>query len=197
MMGPDELRRRILEVARAMANAGLVGGSSGNVSARTEGGILITASGVPYSKLTESGIIEIDLAGKKRSGAGDPSSEWRMHAEIYRRRKDIKAVVHTHSPYATAVAIALPTLPIVHDEGMILFGEEIPVSKHAPPGTRGLATAVADRLGDRRSVLIARHGAVAVGTTPEEALSLAEKVEEMAQLFWLSRFLKEEHEKRG
>lgn len=197
MMGPDELRRRILEAARAMANAGLARGSSGNVSARTEEGLLITASGIPYSKLTESGIIEIDLAGKKRSGTGEPSTEWRMHAEIYRRRADAKAIVHTHSPYATAAAIALTSLPIVHDEGMILFGEEIPVSKHAPPGTGELATAVADRLGDRMAVLIAGHGAVAVGTTPEGALSLAEKVEEMAQLFWLSRSLKEDHEKRS
>jgi len=119
-----------------------------------------------------------------------------LHAEIYKRREDVEAIVHTHSTYATAAAISLHSLPIVHDEGRILFGDEIPVSKHFPPGTWDLARAVADALGDLRAVLIADHGAVAVGKTPEEALARAEKVEEMAQLFWLSRFLKEEHEKR-
>jgi len=196
-MRSDDLRRRILEVARAMANAWLARGSSGNVSARTEGGILITASGVPYFKLEESGIIEIDLDGGKRSGKGEPSSEWRMHAEIYKRREDVAAIVHTHSPYATAAAISLHFLPIVHDEGRILFGDEIPVSRHAPPGTWDLARAVADAIGDRSAALIARHGAVTVGASPEEALMRAEKIEEMAHLFWLSRFLKEDHEKRG
>ncbi len=197
MMVPDDLRRRILEVARAMANAGLARGSSGNVSARTAAGILITASGIPYERLSAAQIIEIDFDGEKRSGEGEPSSEWRMHAEIYRRRDDVAAIVHTHSPYATAAAISLGFLPIVHDEGRILFGDEIPVSRHAPPGTWDLARAVAAALGDRSAALIACHGAVAVGTSPEEALMRAEKVEEMAQLFWLSRFLKEDHEKRG
>ena len=197
MMVPDDLRRRILEVSRAMANAGLARGSSGNVSARTARGILITASGIPYERLSAAQIIEIDFDGKKRSGQGEPSSEWRMHAEIYRRRDDVAAIVHTHSPYATAAAISLGFLPIVHDEGRILFGDEIPVSEHFPPGTWDLARAVAAALGDRSAALIACHGAVAVGTSPEEALMRAEKIEEMAQLFWLSRFLKEDHEKRG
>ena len=195
-MTEDELRRRIVAVYNAMAAGGLVRGSSGNVSARIEEGILITASGVPYFKLEESGIIEIALDGKKRSGKGEPSSEWRMHVEIYRRREDVTAIVHTHSLYATAAAISLDSLPIVHDEGRILFGDEIPVSKHFPPGTWDLARAVAAALDNRSAVLIAYHGAVAVGKTPEEALMRAEKVEEMAQLFWLSLFLKEEHEKR-
>ncbi len=195
-MGAYGLPRRLVEAARAMAQRGLARGSSGNVSARIEGGILITASGVPYERLSEDGIVEIDFEGKKRSGEGEPSSEWRMHVEIYRRRRDAAAIVHTHSPYATAAAIALKSLPIVHDEGKILFGGEIPVSEHAPPGTWELARAAADGLGAGSAVLIARHGAVTVGDTPEEALSLAEKVEEMAQLFWLSRFLEEEHVKR-
>jgi len=196
-MGPDELRLRILEVARAMAKAGLARGSSGNVSARIEDGILITASGIPYERLAADGIIEIDLDGGKRSGKGAPSSEWRMHAEIYRRREDVAAIVHTHSPYATAAAISLDFLPIVHDEGRILFGEGTPVSDHAPPGTWDLARAVADALDDRSSTLIARHGAVAIGDSPEGALATAEKIEEAAQLFWLSRLLKEDHEGRG
>ncbi|HHK67158.1 MAG TPA: class II aldolase/adducin family protein [Candidatus Acetothermia bacterium] len=197
MNDTDLLRRRIAKVARAMADAGLARGSSGNVSVRFGDRILITASGIPYEDLKEAQILEINLDGNKHSGEGEPSSEWRMHAEIYRRREDVGAIVHTHSPYATAAAISLRTLPIVHDEGRILFGEGIPVSDHALPGTWELARAVADALGDRSAALIARHGAVAVGRTSEEALMRAEKIEETAQLFWLSRSLKEDHEGRG
>lgn len=184
------LRVQLVKTAQRMAALRLVRGSSGNVSSQFGERILITASGIPYEKLTTAQIIEIDRKGKKYAGEGAPSSEWRMHVAIYEKRNDVQAIVHTHSPYATAAAIALSSLPIVHDEGEILFGKEIPVSKHAPPGTWGLAEAVVDALGKGKAVLIACHGVVTVGATPEETLRLAEKVEEMAQLFWLSQQLK-------
>jgi L-fuculose-phosphate aldolase len=178
-----------------MAELGLVRGSSGNVSVRYEDGILISASGIPYHELTPAQIIEIDQDGKKRSGVGAPSSEWRMHAAIYLKRGDAVAIVHTHSPYATAAAIARPFLPVVHDEGRILFGEKIPVASHALPGTWELAAAAAEALGTGKAILLADHGTVAVGQDIAQALSLAEKIEEMAELFWLSRRITEDHER--
>jgi len=102
--------------------------------------------------------------------------------------------VHTHSPYATSVAIARSKLPIVHDEGRILFGEKILVASHSSPGTWQLADAVVKGLGTGSAVLIADHGVVAVAESLPEALTLVEKIEEMAQLFWLSKFIKENHE---
>ncbi len=194
MNSENALRAQVVKTAQRMAALRLVCGSSGNVSLRSGGRILITASGIPYGELTPTQIIEIDSTGRRYSGEGAPSSEWRMHVAIYEKRDDVQAIVHTHSPFATAAAIALKSLPIVHDEGEILFGETIPVARHAPPGTWELARAVADALDAQRAVLIAHHGAVTVGETLEEALELAEKVEEMAELFWLSRFLKENHE---
>ena len=183
----DSLREEVRQTARRMAELGLVRGSSGNVSLRIRERILITASGVPYEALSTDQIIEIDYDGKKHSGNGSASSEWRMHVEIYRTREDIQAIVHTHSPFATAAAGALRSVPVVHDEGRILFGEALPVSAHTSPGTRELAKAVADALAEGKATLIGHHGAVTVGATLQEALTLVEKVEETAQLFWLSQ----------
>ena len=164
-----------------MAALGLVTGSSGNVSLKLGELILITPSGVPYGDLRPAQVVAIDLAGRPVSGRGIPSSEWRMHAAIYRARGDVRAIVHTHSPYATAASFG-KGLPVVHDEGALLFGEAIPVSEHFPPGTWGLAEAVAEALGTGNVALIAHHGAVAVGKTLREALGLAVKLEEAALL---------------
>jgi len=184
---PAETREAVRATAVAMAAAGLAIGSSGNVSARFGEYILITASGVPYTRIEADQVIEMDRQGRGLSGRGEPSSEWRMHVAIYDARPDVEAIVHTHSPMATAAAIALGALPVLHDEGKILFGDAIPVSTHQPPGTWELAQEVAAALGDGIAALIAKHGAVAVGATLEEALERASKTEETAQLVYLAR----------
>lgn len=170
-----------------MAARGLVTGSSGNVSCRSPVGILITPSGVPYEDLRDGQVVLIDEGGRPVAGAGAPSSEWRMHVAIYRTRPDVRAVVHTHSPYATAASFG-NALPVAHDEGRLLFGEGVAVSTPAPPGTWELAEAVVRALGGGRAVLIARHGAVAVSASLREALALAEKLEEAAQVEFLRRW---------
>jgi L-fuculose-phosphate aldolase len=179
-------RLAVRDAAAAMAQGGLATGSSGNVSVRWEDGILITASGIPYDRLRPEQIVEIDSNGQRRSGEGEPSSEWRMHAAIYAMRPDVVAIVHSHSVHATAAAIALTALPIPHDEGRIVYGNEVPISEHQPPGTTELADAVASALGAGKLVLIARHGAVAVGSSLDEALGAAVKLEEIAQLALLA-----------
>ncbi|MGC9530525.1 MAG: class II aldolase/adducin family protein [Candidatus Bipolaricaulaceae bacterium] len=173
--------------AKWMAAQGLVTGSSGNVSVRVGETVLITPSGIPYQGLDPRQVVEMDGEGRRRSGSGVPSSEWRMHVAIYRGRGEVRAIVHTHAPYATAVALA-GALPVVHDEGKILFGESIPCSRPAPPGTWGLADGVAAALGSTgKAALIGRHGAVTVGATLGEALGLAVKVEEAARLSLIGR----------
>jgi L-fuculose-phosphate aldolase len=182
-----EAREAVRVTAVAMATAGLATGSSGNVSARFGEHILITASGVPYAKIEADQVIEIDMGGRRLSGLGEPSSEWRMHIAIYEARPGVEAIVHTHSPMATAAAIALGSLPVPHDEGKILFGDAIPVSVHRDPGTRDLADAVVSALGDGSAALIAKHGAVAVGATLDAALERVIKIEETAHLFYLAK----------
>ena len=96
-----EAREALRSTAVAMAEAGLVTGSSGNVSLRLGDRALITASAVPYAELCADQVIEIDEDGNRLLGTGEPSSEWRMHVAIYARRSDAQAIVHTHSPVAT------------------------------------------------------------------------------------------------
>lgn len=185
--GLAEAREAVRDTAILMARTGFATGSSGNVSLRYGERVLITASGIPYDSLETDHVIEIDMEGNQLSGRGEPSSEWRMHVAIYARREDAQAIVHTHSPIATAAAIALSALPILHDEGKLLFGDEIPVSAHCLPGTWELANAVAEVLGVGHGCLIAKHGALGVGATLAEAFEVAIKIEETARLFLLAR----------
>lgn len=184
-----DARMAVLRTATTMATNGLVTGSSGNVSQRFEDRFLITPSGIPYDLLELEQIVEIDADGRRLSGRGDPSSEWRMHVAIHNERPDVAAIVHTHSVHATAVSLSLAELPILHDEGLILFGTRIPISDHHAPGTWELARAAALALGKGRGMLIARHGVVGVGRTPGEALMVAIKIEEAAHLFLHARQL--------
>ncbi|HAZ30263.1 TPA: class II aldolase family protein [Candidatus Acetothermia bacterium] len=194
MSGPSlrPWRDRVVATARAMNDLGLVRGSSGNVSARVGEKILITPSGVPYCSMRGQQVMTMTIEGHVLSGSGVPSSEWRMHAAIYRARPDVRAIVHTHSPYATAASFQ-QSFPVAPDEARLLFGEEVPVSRPAPPGTWELAEAVTEALAAGRGALIARHGAVAVGQTLGMALLHAEKIEEVAKLSLLLAI----HEGRG
>ncbi len=183
-------RERVRAIGALMAENRLVTGSSGNVSVRWEDGCLITATSIPYDRLEAEQIIEIDKDGTVVSGKGEASSEWQMHVAIYKQRKDANAIVHTHSLYATAAAIALSTLPVVHDEGKILFGNEIPVAVHHDPGTSDLAEAVVEALDDGCAALIAYHGSVAVGKTLDTSFATAQKIEETAELYYRSQQLR-------
>ncbi len=175
-------------MARKVASLGLVKGSAGNVSCRVRDVVLITPSGIPYELLRPQQIVPLPL-GRGAEGASPvpPSSEWRMHVAIYRVRDDVRAIVHTHPPHAIVASLS-GSLPVISDEGRSLFGESVPVSRHAKPGTWELAEAVADALEKGKAVLIARHGAVTVGWTLSEALRLAVKLEEAAFLWALSRY---------
>lgn len=179
-------RARVAGAYRWLGAHGLVAGSSGNVSLRVGETILITPTGIPWERLRDREIVALDLEGRVR-GRGLPSSEWRLHLAIYRARPEVRAVVHTHSPYATAVACSFPALPILHDEGRILFGEEIPRAEPAPPGTWELAQSAVRALGQGSAVLLAQHGPVCVGANLRQALLLAEKAEETARLFLLAQ----------
>ncbi|MBC7222228.1 class II aldolase/adducin family protein [Candidatus Bipolaricaulota bacterium] len=179
-------RVKVTKAYRTLGERGLITHSSGNVSLRVGEAILITPTGIPYYFLRPAQIVVIDKEGGVR-GFGRPSSEWRVHVAVLRARPEVRAVVHTHSPYATAVACSLPSLPVLHDEGRIFFGGEIPVAEHAPPGTWELAQRAVAALGKGRAILLSRHGVLTVGKTLDEAVFLAEKVEEAAQLFLLSR----------
>ncbi len=159
------LRSEIVRTARALLDRGLVVGTQGNVSARAGDAILITPSELPYDTMSDDDIVVLGASGGRRP----PSSEWRVHAAIYAARPDVHAIVHTHSPAATRWA---------HGERDL--SPAICTAVWAETGTAELGAHAVAALGDRRAVLLARHGVVGVGASLDEALAVCEDVEALA-----------------
>jgi L-fuculose-phosphate aldolase len=174
-----ELRREIVAVSRALDAAGLMPNKSGNVSCRVPGGFLITPSGVPYGQLEAAQIVELTADRAPEEGGLRPSSEWRMHGAIYARRHEVAAIVHTHSPRATALSCARLGIPAFHYM-IALAGGAIRCMQYATFGTEELARNAVCGLDGRRAVLLANHGVVAVGASLREAHSVAFEVENLA-----------------
>ena len=177
-------RAAVAEAAREMERLDLVSGSSGNVSARIgdDGLMAITPMGLPYSELSERDIVVVDADLEPVEGEGIPSSESLLHRQIYVRRPDVAAVVHTHSVFSSAAAAAGMEIPPILDEMVVHIGGGIRVSEYAFPGTQELADSVVAALGDRSAALIRNHGAVGVGSTPSGALGVCALVERVARI---------------
>jgi len=176
--GPDA-RAGIVAVTQALDAAGLVPNKSGNVSCRSPGGFLVTPSGVPYRELEPGQIVELPLEGTPPAGGPRPSSEWRMHAAIYAARPDAQAIVHTHSPRATALACAGRGIPAFHYT-IALAGGDVRCVPYATFGTDELAGQALSGLRGRRAVLLANHGVVALGPSLGRAHAVAVEVENLA-----------------
>lgn len=179
------LRADIIETARTLLAKNLIKGTSGNVSARHEDGFLITPTGLPYDDLTSDQIVRMNWDGQCK-GNLLPSSEWRFHRDILATFPHFNAVVHTHSPYATAVAILGRDIPAIHYRIAVAGGATIPCVPYATFGTQMLAENIIAAMRDRRGCLLAHHGVVAAHSSLAGALNVAQAIEEMAQLYILS-----------
>lgn len=178
-------RRAVVCAARAMQERRLVVGTVGNMSARSAGGLLITPSRTDYRRLRPWGLVEVGLDGRYNASGPPPSQELLLHLAIYRRRPDVGAVIHTHSPYATAWSHrGGPLVPRTEDMDYNAMGE-VRCAPPAAPGSPALAGGVVTALGAARAVLLGGHGVVAVGATPADALAAAEVVEHQAHVAWL------------
>lgn len=176
-----DIRQAIINACLAMAHTGLSPGKSGNASARLDGEMLITPTGVAYDRLAPDDIVRLTLDGDVTSGSLAPSSEWHFHAAIYRARPEVRAVIHCHSRFATAVACTRRDIPAFHYMVAVAGGDTIRCAKYATFGSTELARhAVAALEGGRRACLLANHGQIAVGATIDEALALAFEVETLA-----------------
>jgi len=162
-MSEDALRREIVAVAQALDLAGFCPSKSGNVSARHGAGLLITPSGLPYARMTPEDLIHLSLDGVVLAGRGKPSSEWPFHTEIYKARPDAQAIVHTHSPRATALACARRGVPAFHYMIALCGGPDIRCADYATFGTPELAENAVRGLEGRKAVLLANHGVIALG----------------------------------
>ncbi len=174
----------VARAAREMERLDLVSGSSGNVSVRIggEGLMAITPMGVPYAGMDESDIVIVDRDLEPVEGDLPPSSESLLHLDIYARRKDVAAVVHTHSVFSSVAAVIGREIPPILDEMVVYIGGGIRVSDYAFPGTQELAQNVCEALEERSAALIRNHGAVGVGSTVEEALRVCALVERVAKI---------------
>ena len=173
------LRADVIATSQALDAAGLVPNKSGNVSCRSAGGFLITPAGIPYRNLTPGEIVELPVNGKPAAGGPRPSSEWRMHAAIYARRPDAIAVVHTHSPHATALACAGRGIPPFHYM-IALAGGDVRCMPYATFGTAELAETAVRGLDGRRAALLGNHGVIAIGRSLRDAHAVAVEVENLA-----------------
>jgi L-fuculose-phosphate aldolase len=185
------LRREIVETCRAMNALGINQGTSGNVSARHGDSLLITPSGLPYEEMTPEDIVPMPLDGAdgRYGGKRAPSSEWRFHLDIMRARPEVGAVVHTHSTYATALAICGLEIPAVHYMIAAAGGSTIRVAAYATYGTAALSENALAALEGRSACLLANHGVIATGPSLQRALWLAGEVETLAEQYVLARTL--------
>lgn len=178
-----ELRAGLVRVAQALDRAGFCPSKSGNVSARWRDGLLITPSGLPYAVMQPADIVEIDLDGEVRAGARRPSSEWPFHTTIYKVRADAQAIVHTHSPMATALSCARKGIPAFHYMIALCGGADVRCADYATFGTQELADNAVKALEERKAVLLANHGVIALGSTLEGAHTIAAEVENLAKQY--------------
>ncbi len=181
-----DLREGIIHTCREMNRLGINQGTSGNVSARTPEGFLITPSGVPYDDMRPEQVVAMDLDG---GYWGDmlPSSEWRMHLDIFRHRPEAEAVVHTHSTYATALSCLRQGIPAFHYMIGIAGGADLRCSRYATFGTAALSDVMLEALEERSACLLANHGMICFGENLAKALWRAGEVETLAKQYFVAR----------
>jgi L-ribulose-5-phosphate 4-epimerase len=193
-----ELTEEVRRIASHLIPDGLAVGTAGNVSARDGGTglIAVTPSGVPYESTTAEDIAVVDGHGRVVRAMRRPTSELALHVEVLALRPDVGAIVHTHSPYATAFAVAHHPIPLVANEGMFVGTPRIEVTDFAIPGTDDLgraAVALLRREPKARAFLLANHGTVALGADLAAAYLLAQQVEWEARIYHHALAIGEPH----
>lgn len=184
------LPEEVLAAAREMLRLGLTAGTSGNVSARLDDErIVITPSSVPYPVMTLDDLVVLDLAGEVVEGARAASSERQLHLACYQAFPEVRSVVHSHPVYATMFACARQPIPAAVDEFAVYVGGEVRCAEYAMSGSPDLGRNAVACLGETGSALLASHGLVSVGATPEKTLHQAGVVERSAQIVWGARAL--------
>jgi L-fuculose-phosphate aldolase len=183
----EALRIEIVEVGRALLRSGLVAGTSGNVSAREGEHFVITPTSLPYDEIEPDDLVTLTLGGEVVAGRREPSSERRMHQAIYAARPDVQAIVHSHSVHATAWSFLGEPIDLDTEELLHAAGGSVRCAGHGASGSDALAQEAVAALTDRRAVLLARHGVVAVADSLTRALDACALVERQAEIAWLLR----------
>ncbi|SNB74860.1 L-fuculose 1-phosphate aldolase [Arboricoccus pini] len=182
------LRQGIIDACRWMNSSGLNQGTSGNISARFENAMLISPSGIPYDQLHPEDIAKLPFKGAYGAyeGPHKPSSEWRFHLDIMLARPEVGAIVHTHSTYATVLAMAHKEIPACHYMIAASGGPNIRCAGYATYGTKELSELALKALDGRTCCLLANHGMIATGADLEKAKWLAVELETIAKQYYMT-----------
>lgn len=185
----EEAKQQVLSTAKKAFNERLVAGTSGNFSIylREEDLVVITPSSISYGEMELADISVIDLEGTIVAGPHNPSSEWPMHTEIYRQLPHCDALVHTHSPYATAFAVCHEEIPEILIEMKPFIGGDIKVAPFAPAGSLELGQVTAPYLVDRKACLLANHGTISGGSSIDDAYLSSIYLEDAAKIYQFAK----------
>lgn len=178
----EEIRENVIATGIKMAETSLTVGTWGNISAKIdEDHFAITPSGMDYFTLKPEDIVVLDLDGKVVDGNRKPSIEYALHEQVYKNRSDVNAVVHTHSTFCTAFAMARKDIPPAADDLVQIVGGDVRVAEYALPGSKELAENAVKALEGRNGAILANHGALAVGKDLKETLKTAFVMEKSAE----------------
>ncbi len=181
-------KQEVLETAQQMSEKGFVVGTSGNVSLRFRDSsgmdlVAITPSGRHYDTMKLNDIVVVDLDGLRTEGELTPSIETMLHTGIYKARRKVNAVIHTHPVYGSIIAVAGLEIPAILDDQVTQIGGEIRVAPYALSGSPEMTTNVLAALGPRNAALMANHGAIALGRNMREAFTACQLLEKTAQIY--------------
>jgi L-fuculose-phosphate aldolase len=179
------MREDVAWLYKAAAASGLIVGSSGNVSARTPGGMVITPSGGDPATVTAADLAGVGLDGTAPDGA-TPSSEWAMHAAVYRVCPEAAFIVHTHADACTALACLGSGLPAFHYMVVQFGGPDVRCAPYVTFGTPELAEHAAEAIRGRSACLLANHGMIVCAATATEAFSRAVLLETLCRQYLLA-----------
>jgi len=183
-----DYKQQILEYAQKGYRQNLMAGTSGNISALADDGVIvITPSSIDYIQMTADDVMVIDFDGNILEGPHKPSSEWPMHAEIYKNMPEVRAVVHTHSPYATAFSVINEPIPLVLIEMVYFLRGDVRVAPVATQGTPQVGIGVVQALQGRGACLMQNHGAVSIGKDLPQAYIRTEYTEDAAKICHMAK----------
>ena len=180
----EDIKKEVLEIAIKMSKMGLAAGTWGNISARVDKHyMIITPSGMGYDTLKPEDMILANIHDLSYEGKLKPSVEFPLHAEIYKARPEINAVIHTHSINASSIAAARKDIPPILDDMVQIVGGSIRITEYALPGSKQMAKNAVKKLENRNATILANHGPVCLGRNLNEALITSQIVEKTAKVF--------------
>ncbi len=186
----DEYKTLVHQSGKKLLDLGLVSGTWGNISVRVdENSMVITPSGRQYEQVQVDEMVLVHIVDLSYEGDIKPSSELKLHAEIYKTRKEVNAIIHTHQMNASTVAAARRDVPPILDDMAQLLGPSVRVADYALPNTKKIVKATIKALKGRNAALMANHGAVVVGRDMEEAFWGCQVLEKACKAFIEAEFL--------